>query len=150
LLLFASGLGLAASPRLFGHAGVGATAFRSKVVAARLLLVGLEADGELKHAALRGAVTAALCSFVAPILLGLEASRRRPGRMVPPARSPSRRRPSSAKAGAQHGPFSPLPMDHPSGQLDRVKWVRLPRSSQLSATFCGMVTPTGLEPVFSP
>jgi hypothetical protein len=83
LLLFASGLGLAASPRLFGHIGVEATAFRSKVVAARLLLVGLQADGELKHAALRGAVTSALCSFVAPTAeLGQS---RRAARPVQPA-----------------------------------------------------------------
>lgn len=71
-LLFASGLGLAASPWLFGHIAVEAAALSSKVVAAGLLLVGLAAYVELKDWALRGAVIAALCSFVAPLLLRFE------------------------------------------------------------------------------
>lgn len=71
-LLFASGLGLAAAPWLFGFIGVEAAAFSSKVLAAGLMLVGLGAYVELRDWALRGAIIAALCSFVAPILLGFD------------------------------------------------------------------------------
>ncbi len=69
-LLFASGVGLAVSPWAFGFIGDQAPAFSSKVVAGGLLLVGLAAYVELRDWVLRGAIIVALCSFVAPILLG--------------------------------------------------------------------------------
>jgi hypothetical protein len=69
-LLFASGVGLAVSPWVFGFIGEQAPAFSSKIVSMGLMLVGLAAYVELRDWAFRGAIVTALCSFVAPFLLG--------------------------------------------------------------------------------
>jgi SPW repeat len=71
-LLCVAGLELALAPWAFDYIDMEAAAFSSKVIAAGLLLVALAAYVELREWAIRGAVVAALCSFVAPILLDFD------------------------------------------------------------------------------
>lgn len=71
-LLCAAGLELAVAPWAFDYIDRETAAFSSKVIAAGLLLVALAAYVELREWAIRGAVVVALCSFVAPILLGFD------------------------------------------------------------------------------
>jgi hypothetical protein len=70
LTLMSAGFALAVSPWLLDFFASEAPTFSAKVIGAGLALVGLAAYVELRDWALRGVFVAALCSFLAPVLLG--------------------------------------------------------------------------------